>query len=151
MKRYETINRIFFSFCLFVCFILGFIFSKTKIATLHTARNLWAFSRHNEILDLYYKGTIVWIFPSVFIFYTLLNLSKILLLWIEIDPWLNEINLEMAIDTMLISRISSLTNQSQVNSMWLKANWPIASTLDRIHLSSLSLLFHHICSALLTY
>ena len=35
-------------------------FSKTTIATLYTARNLFAFSCHNQILDLYYnKGTIV--------------------------------------------------------------------------------------------
>ena len=40
-------------------FQTNIFFLKNHFATLYTARNLFAFSRHNEILDLYYKGTII--------------------------------------------------------------------------------------------
>ena len=40
-------------------FQTNIFFLKNHFATLYMARNLLAFSSHNEILDLYYKGTII--------------------------------------------------------------------------------------------
>ena len=40
-------------------FQANIFFLKNQFATLYMARNLLAFSRHDEILDLHYKGTII--------------------------------------------------------------------------------------------
>ena len=48
----ETLRKI-------VHFKKYFFPQNNTIATFYTARNLFAFSRHSEILDLYYKGTII--------------------------------------------------------------------------------------------
>ena len=59
MNQTETLRKIVYFKQNKTYFKQMFFFSKTTIATLYTARNLFAFSSHNQILDLYYKVTII--------------------------------------------------------------------------------------------